>query len=724
MQGPPASLRQRLILSGLLSVALLALACRPPAPPPARPLLDDLHQPDLLIEAARLDHRPSLDGHRFLAGWWPWRDGEGRVRLNPLEGGSRLEIVQLAARPRRLVLDLAGGTGGEVAVRFGDRLLAQAPVEATIELPLPADLPLGRVPLDLTFSGSRDVALAGAAVRPVAHPGEIERVGDEIHQQGTSLLEAVRPVAGRHRLTGRFVPPPAPAPDQRFVLRVEDATGRPLVERSWPDNGLRGAFDLTFDAPPAPGWRRIRLLAQGAGPAATWHDLRWEGGTQPTTPRAAAGAETTAPTTERPKLVVLYVLDALRADALGAYGSPRGASPTLDRLAQEGWLFANHRSTAPNTLPSTKALLTGHAPRFRGGWKIPADGLPTLAEQFADAGYRTGLFSGNVYVSPTYGTDRGFEHAALVDGGTTGPVNDNAARIHAAAEAWLDTLPATASVFLYLHTIHPHNPYTPPEPLRSRFAPRGPSAIDGATETLLDVQRGRRTLADGDRERLRGLYAGALAYNDQQIGHLLDALAERFAPQDTVLAVTSDHGEELFDHGGLLHGYTLYREMIEIPLILWAPGRLAPRRIAAATDTTDLHATLRGLVVSGEPAGRNLLASQWSPQPVRFAAAASVPGGIFSARSDRLELIFAPRQGLGWGQGDGLGRSKQPVYLFDLEGDPEQRLNLAGDGRPEAAWLRERLRAWIESGRPAEDGATPPAEDEETRRQLEALGYL
>ncbi len=199
------------------------------------------------------------------------------------------------------------------------------------------------------------------------------------------------------------------------------------------------------------------------------------------------------------------------------------------------------------------------------------------------------------------------------------------------------------------------------------------------------------------------------------------------------MIVTSDHGEELFDHGSVLHGYTLYQDQLHIPLIFWWPGRLEPRVVKTETTILDVHETLRDLVHSppsnlGD--GQSLWPLMSGPETeepirdVRFAAASSLKGGIFLAQSKRYKMIYAPRTGIDWGMGEGLGRSRDVEYVFDLENDPEEMNNLAGGAPLEVAWLRSRLLAWIERGKLLEAGHEEAEIDEETRERLRALGYL
>ena len=733
----------------LLSLLLLLGACGPARPSgETRFLLDGDHAPDVLTERKDISNPPALGGNRFLSGWWPWKEG-GTLVLSPITPEARMEIVHLERRERTLVLDLlqeAATQGRKVRVTADGRDLGAFPLTDPVEIPLPADLPLGRVPLKMSFEeGSRGVI--AAAVRPILAEGKVRRWKTDLIQSGTSAVDLVRPVSGGETLVGSFIPPTDPKPGQRFDLVITREDGSPIRRFTWAPsfwNRLRGTRSFSYRIGNVQGFIRVRLWAHGVGPAGRWKELRLVGGegTERTqgTPRTQKKEKA-----EPPRLVILYVNDALRADTVGALGGPPGISPTYDRLAREGLLFRAHRSVAPNTLPSTKALFTGRTFVSRGGWKLEPEDGTTLAEMFRAAGYHTGLFSGNVYVGPSYKTDRGFEHVAeevQIDGLIGGApavihaaYNDNAEQAHAAALAWLRTLPPGEKAFLYIHTIHPHNPYDPPEPFRTRFTQGIPSTIDGSTPTLTGIKAQRVVPNDADKRRLRGLYQGSFSYNDDQLGRFLAQAAAFARPEETLVTLTADHGEEIFEHGGVLHGFTVYEEMLRIPLVLWAPGRLQAGEVSARTDTLDVHATLVELCGLKPPKdhpaeGRSLLAvsrdeGDGVEEDVRLAAGSSVKGGIYAAYAGRWKLIWAPRVGIGWGLGDGAGRSRDPEYLFDLKADPRETKNLAGQGDLAAAWLRSRLLAWIEHNRQdEEEPAGSQAVNPETLNKLRALGYV
>lgn len=701
-----------------------------------RPLLDGEHAPDVLTEQREVALPPSLGGNRFLTGWWPWLEDGERLVLSPFFPTVRIEVVSLGPGRRSLVLDLleeGASKGRVVKVKAAGLDLGAFPLTDPVEIPLPSDLPLGRVPLELAFDrGTRGVL--AAALRPSRPEGEVRMEGADLFQSGESLVDFVHRVSGGETLVGDFHPPFFARDGQSFDLTVEREDGTAVARFSWERAGwnrLSGSLPVSLPLGDIPGFVRVRLRASGAGPAGRWARLGFTGGKGD--PEPPAVAEPPAPA-KPPRLVVVYVMDALRADAVGHLGGRPGVSPVLDRLAREGVTFKHHRSVAPNTIPSTKALFTGRTFVSGGDWPLdPGDGR-TLAELFQESGYRTGLFSGNVYISSAFGTDRGFEHAAeevLLDEeegtGTGAAFNDNAAQVQAAALKWLRSLPEGEKAFLYLHTIHPHNPYDPPEPFRSRYTRGIPSAIDGSTATLSDVRKGRREPSRADQRRLRGLYTGSFSWNDAELDGFLRGLSKWAKPEETLAVFTSDHGEELFEHGGVLHGYTLYEEMMGIPLILWSPGRLQPAAVEEPTDTLDLHATLLDLCGLPKPKGTEGRPLRVAARPdsgyIHLAAASSVVGGIYSARWGRHKFVWAPRYNFFWGMGDGRGRTRDPEYLFDLEKDPQERVNLAGDHSLEAAWLRSRLLAWVQRNRSLT--VKPPERplDAETERKLRALGY-
>ena len=694
------------------------------------PLVDSSHRPIILIERRALALPSAPPGTRFVRGW-RFAGNSGGLSIRPEGPTAWLEIVQLEARERNLVLELAGtsGVGSIVRARSLDRNLGSFEVVDNVEIPLPADLGPGRFPIELEFSET--VELAGATLSSATPRGKVEVEGRDVIQSGWSAVDFIRWVEDGARLMSELELPSEMSPDQKFSVTIDHGDGDVVIaleSGSLIPNGAAGVEPVDIPLTGA-GLVRIRLMAEGRGPSARWRNLRL-------VTRREQAASQIDPVPDPPQLVVLYVFDALRADHVGHLGSTLGASPCLDRLASEGATFTNHFSVAPNTGPATKSLFTGFG--FLEGRRLAAEGPATLAEIFAGADFATASISSNFHVSPGLGMTRGFGHIELVplhheqrDGVET-TINDSAERIHAAALRWLDQQHDDQPLFLYLHSLNPHNPYTPPAPFPSRFVGDDPSPVDGRTETLTAIRSLELEVTPQDEERIQQWYAAGLAYNDAKLCGFVDELRRRYSG-DVLFAVTSDHGEELFDHGGVLHGHTLYDETLRVPLVVWWPGQVPQRVIEEPTDTLDLHATLRSLVgplplgaEDGDELWRAIAGSaEAAGEPhLHFATAPGLRRAAM-ARSDRWKLVLVPRPRLRWGMGRGRGRTHEAEYLFHLESDPGEHSNLAGTPSLEADWLWSRLLAWRTTWQARQPQEIDDAKlDETTRRQLEALGYV
>lgn len=461
---------------------------------------------------------------------------------------------------------------------------------------------------------------------------------------------------------------------------------------------------------------------------------------EPMSPPTSAEPEsgsTVSPAGRQPNVLV-YVMDALRAGNLSAHGYQRRTSPVLDRLSRNGLLFRNAFAQAPNTTPSVKSLFTGRYLPFTGHSVLPAD-HPTLAEVFSRSGFVTGLFSNNPNLGPQMGYHRGFNHVAWDIFFRRQPVKDFARQATDAVIRWVGRLPPARPFFAYVHTIHPHNPYEAPFPFDQAFlaGAQRERTVDLSTEALLDYAHGERPMGAGTVERMRDFYDGDILYNDLELGRLLAWLRETGpGGRDTVIIFTADHGEELADHDGLLHGYTLYDEQIHVPLMLIPPAGGPGRVIADNVRLVDLAPTifemagirnpppLEGKSLTGYIAGGP--SDSGGDRMVYSSASAAV--GLYTLRTGKWKYIFAPRTRHRWGMGQGLGRTGELHYLFDLENDPGEMVNLASSRQITRKGLQTRLLEWIDSqselNEATEDQGRMPDLDEETRQRLRDLGYV
>lgn len=286
------------------------------------------------------------------------------------------------------------------------------------------------------------------------------------------------------------------------------------------------------------------------------------------------------------KDVVLISIDTLRADRLGCYGHSGDLTPNLDALADDAVRFDRAYTHAPWTLPSHVSLFSGMLPAAHGVLgnrdRIPA-GLPLLSEHLQERGYRTAGFTAGGYLSAAFGQARGFDVFSEVDplgdryfpghmtGGRT--LGDGRAGSLTAALSWLGE-PSPRPGYLLLHTFLVHC-YLPERTLAEEHGLLDPE------DPPLDFEQVRRfepervqssPLSAADAERMVASYDATVRAADRMVGDVVDSLKSIGRYDDTVLIVTADHGQELFDHGSTGHGVTLYEEMLRVPLIIRAPG--------------------------------------------------------------------------------------------------------------------------------------------------------
>ena len=699
-----------------------------------QPLVDSRHAADVLVERHVLSDPLSVDQNRLLRGWRYLRQ-PGGPPWAPSGAESVIEFVNLKNRPRTLEIRAAvddPATKTRVRVRWEDRELGEFEVTEGTTIPLPADLPVGRIALTLEFSPSDGIAIERISVAPCVAQGEAQIDSDGIEQSGWSVIEVVRRVQAGARLRFDFHPPLAAESRQRFAVTVDRGRGQPrevFSRRIGESQDTARLETVEADLGDETGLVRIRFIGEGAGPAGQWIGPRIIEDRLPPEPESTSSIGT------RPRLVVLYVMDALRADHVGHLGAGDHLTPVIDHLATEGSTFASHFAVAPNTPPSTRALFSGLC--MLDDRQLPHPGPVRLAEVFRGAGYRTASITGNPHLSANLDLGTGFDSVELLrvreDHHPEHPptINTSAEILHKAALGWIDTLGPEERGFLYIHSMNPHNPYTPPWEFKDRLAPPGPSGIDGRTRTLVAVRDLKRDVSPEDVNRIKGLYAAGVAYNDRELGGLLEQIDQRYGSEEVFVALTSDHGEELFEHNGVLHGYSLYDEMLSIPLILRWPGHIPPGRIGALTNTIDLHVSMVELTGghSEDSTGsslRDFISGKSKPDmapSITFAAAPGLSGAIM-ARSDRWKLIQVPRNGADRGQGKGRGRNWDAEYVFDLVNDPAEQQNLAGTDDLEVSWLRTRLKAWFVTQQALQPVPGDQVMDDETKDQLEALGYI
>jgi len=402
--------------------------------------------------------------------------------------------------------------------------------------------------------------------------------------------------------------------DSRHVLQVGSLTA--------PDAGDEGsaaptAAGLPRSPPPSPPWFDLDLdLAAHAGEVVTLEVraafdapsaelagrplVAWGPARLAPPPQAVVRA---APP-ERPN-VLLVVVDTLRADHLTSYGYPRDTAPRIDELlARRGVVLEQAWSQAPWTLPSVVSFLTGRYPGElltddKIEYGIPP-GAPSLAERFRRLGYRTAGFIANPTMHAGNGFARGFETFYTPDAKVSS-LRLHGDTITTRAVPWLRDH-AGEPFFAYVHFVDPHDPYLSPGVEATGITPFDPDYTGTVSgEWPHGLFTGQLELPDPQRDlrHLEALYDSEVRFVDGQVGHLLDALPPAVLA-DTLVVLTADHGEELFDHGWWKHGLTVFQEQLHVPFVVRWDRRLpAGRRVAAPVELVDLVPTL--LAAVGEP---------------------------------------------------------------------------------------------------------------------------
>ena len=312
--------------------------------------------------------------------------------------------------------------------------------------------------------------------------------------------------------------------------------------------------------------------------------------------------------------VLVIVVDTLRADHLSTYGYARPTSPHLSQLAAQGTLFEDAIAPSSWTLPVHASLLTGlypHAHRVDNDGALLGWDYPVLGDEFMARGYRTAAFSGNALLfCRRRGFGRGFIHfeddfQSLGSSFAQTFYGDliqhllfrlqlkrdlfgrrNAEQINQHALRWVDG--GRQPFFVFLNYMDVHDPYRPPEPYLHRYTNmRDPGSR--ASEHWDWFQH----LSPQQRQGAMDAYDGAINYVDDRIAELMGQLHRRGLDRNTLLVITSDHGESFGEHGLMVHGNALYRELIHVPLIVWGPERIpAGKRIGTPVSLTSVPATL------------------------------------------------------------------------------------------------------------------------------------
>jgi arylsulfatase len=418
--------------------------------------------------------------------------------------------------------------------------------------------------------------------------------------------------------------------------------------------------------------------------------------------------------------IVMITLDAARADHFSCYGYDRPTTPYIDRLAAESLVFTNAFALVPNTRRSVPTMITGLSftnHRVTDSDSTLSQAATTMAEHLLDAGYRTACFSASPNNSRAIGDAQGYEEFFELWNEVPRRQSRNPHYLSARVLGWLGSVDDSRPLHLQLHFVPPHAPYQP-SPVFDLFTdPSYDGICDGSPKNILRIDKGKQAFDAADMEHLIALYDGNLRAADDAVEEVLSALRQRPRWKDTVVLVTSDHGEAFYEHRRMGHNNTVYDEMLRVPFVLRLPGASDPkeydldRLVTLADIAPTLLATASAQSDSGFD-GRDVLRKTRharGPDNGLFVARTAHHTPTWGLRSRRFKIILS---------NSGQGK------LYDLVRDPGERHNLRFSSPEIFVGLGLILtRNLIEP--PSLTGGERLAElPDSDREMLEALGYV
>lgn len=424
----------------------------------------------------------------------------------------------------------------------------------------------------------------------------------------------------------------------------------------------------------------------------------------------------------RPDYIIIIVVDSLRPDHLGCYGHAEGVSPNIDRLAQGGALFENAYSNAPWTKPSVASLFTSLYPNVHRAidrFDTLSEKALTLAERLKKDGYFTGFINNGNALLHEFNYDQGFDFYDYSES------LDSAGAVRTFSSLLDQT--EGKSTFIYIHLMDTHLPYHPDEFSRNFAATLPPDFRPGA----LDRDRIRDLTSSGklsgqDRQGLISLYDSQIRWADQRIGELASTLESRGILRNALLLLTSDHGEELWDHGNYEHGHSLYDEVLRVPLIMAGPGVPAVR-LRSRVRHVDILPTIMESVEPGFKTD-GLAGTSFSCFLKRDRGTRSVFATGTIHGDEKYCLIKGHRKIIiNTGHREKKRRligphSADAVELYDLTRDPREQKNLRFAERKSLARLMKKIARFMDAAPAFQAGKK--VIDKQTEERLRSLGYL
>lgn len=420
-------------------------------------------------------------------------------------------------------------------------------------------------------------------------------------------------------------------------------------------------------------------------------------------------------------------MDTVRADHLGCYGYHRDTTPNIDKYAAAGTVFTDCTSPSSWTVPAHLTMFTSLEPATHQCvyYSKPArlnDNYETIAKTFTRNGFKTAAFTGGGYAGDRHGMDIGFQRFE-----TNGSRFEHNMK---PALAWLDDV-GDQPFFMFLHGFNAHRPYVPPTKYARQFSGEYKGSYD-----ILQFAPGKPTPVGADLDYVISQYDGEIAFVDAMMGDFFEVLNERGLLNDTLIVLTSDHGDEFYEHGGCDHIRTLYSELVQVPWIMFGPG-VPVGRVDNLVGTIDLFPTVRSLfgfealsTLQGTDRTKLLHNAnvENDAEIYSFTGKGKAPKHLASIRTKRWKLVVNMPAGYPHDRCPKCLRNEpegKQLWLFDLKADPGEHHNIAAENAEVLRSLYAKLKNRIaESGKLRLVVAEPPAADPEYLERLRGLGYI
>jgi len=428
---------------------------------------------------------------------------------------------------------------------------------------------------------------------------------------------------------------------------------------------------------------------------------------------------------EKQPSIVIIMIDTLRADHMGCYGYPKNTTPNIDGFARQGVVFTDLVAAAPSTGPSVTSILTGKYPDEVGVHKNCdplSNKVNMLAERLKKKGYATGAVIANPVAGPLHGfnqgydffcstykkkkKDRDWEAEATPKDGTYFKAN----YVTNITIDWINK--QEKPFFLYVHYMDPHVPYLPPYKWRDKMLGDAQPLNEEILRNFKFGPTGKKAISESDMKRMRAQYEGEIAFTDNELSRLFNAL-----DSNTFIVLTGDHGEGFLEHGNWRHANSLYQELLHVPLIIKGPGVPQNKRVDFTVSHVDITPTILDFV--GAKGGR-VLAGQSLLPIIETPKEKRKDRALFSILKLRKQNSTSAKTGP-WKLI--LDEKKSNVRLFNIEIDPMELHNLMMQNMEIATPLLDKINSRKSKIVPPKE-VKDPAIKKEIDNVFRRLGYI